>query len=410
MDQHRSCGAAPLGKNGNNAAVPGQRGCAEGFWLLRTAWEVSVLPGLQKCHRVRYGPTVPVYGDGQRVWYGGFCRCHSVWACPLCAPMIRRGRAVELSAGLVAHLQGGGGAVFMTKTIPHDEGDRLAAVFEGVAGSWRDVLADFGVKSLRRELGFEFVRAAEVTYGENGWHPHLHSCLVTPRPLVRSEVLELRAEAFRAWCSAVERRGWRPPSESYGLSLIRVAAADGAGKVGDYVSKVEGLADELTRLDSKQARKGLSPFGILRAVADGHAKARALWSEYETATKGRRALTVSRKFRSMLGLGAEATDEELCDPSKQPASWLYGELEPYQADLLVRHPQGFEVFAEAVGPGTPEAWRAALEALRGTMPWWCTEEGWRRAAEAAAEEKREAKRRQQPVQGTLGGYLEEEVL
>ena len=51
-------------------------------------------------------------------------------------------------------------------------------------------------------------------------------------------------------------------------------------------------------------------------------------------------------------------------------------------------PGGFEVFAELVGEGTPEAMRAALETLQGTMPRWLTEQNWwlHGSREKAAEE------------------------
>ena len=60
---------------------------------------------------------------------------------------------------------------------------------------------------------------------------------------------------------------------------------------------------------------------------------------------------------------------------------MLGVLERHEADKLVIHPRGFEVFGDAVGDGSPEAWRAALETLNGSMPWWLTERGWQREAD-----------------------------
>jgi hypothetical protein len=42
---------------------------------------------------------------------------------------------------------------------------------------------------------------------------------------------------------------------------------------------------------------------------------------------------------------------------------------------LINHPRGFEGFAEMVGPGTAEAWSAALQWLTGTAPLWLTQAG-----------------------------------
>jgi hypothetical protein len=292
----------------------------------------------------------------------------------LCAPMIRRGRAAELSAGLVRWMQLGGGVVFVTATLPHDVGDRLVPLFEGVADSWRSVVRDRAVSAFREGLPFQFVRAAEVTHGANGWHPHLHLCLLFERPLGRDETKALYAVLFRAWCAAVVRKGWRPPGERYGLSVIRCSSGD----VGRYISKVEGLAHELTRLDRKSSRSSgatEAPFALLRRAVGGDQAAEWAWREYERGTKGRRALTCSRGFRSLLGV-VEATDEELCDPEREGGVQLLGELTADEADWLALRERGFEVFGEAVGAGTAEAWQAALEALRGSAPYWLSEAGW----------------------------------
>lgn len=275
--------------------------------------------------------------------------------------------------------------MFATSTIPHDQGDGLVPLFDGVTKAWADVRADVSVRQWFGDHHVDWVRATEVTHGANGWHPHLHTALITERPLERSEAQELRSIMYEPWCRSAERSGWRRPSEKYGLSVIRCSS----GQIGEYVSKVEGLADELTRLDVKRSsNKTDPPFTILNRAVGGDQKASAIWHEYERGTKGRRALMPSQRFRVRLQLGVEQPDSELSDPS-EPTWRLFGELNVGESEMLVMHPQGFEVFAEAVGPGTPEAWNAALATLRGTMPWWLTEHGWwiRRPDRKATEEE-----------------------
>jgi hypothetical protein len=262
--------------------------------------------------------------------------------------------------------------VFATSTIPHDQGDGLAPLFDGVTKAWADVRADLSVRQWFGDHHVDWVRATEVTHGDNGWHPHLHTALVTDRPLERIEAQELRAIMYEPWCRSAERSGWRRPSEEYGLSVIRC----GSGRVGEYVSKVEGLADELTRLDVKRSsNKTDPPFVLLGRAVGGDERAAAIWHEYERGTKGRRALVRSHDLRDRLRLGVESPDSALSEPS-EPVWRVLAELDARQANVLVLHPQGFEVFAELVGDGTPEAVRAALETLQGTMPWWLTRQGW----------------------------------
>jgi hypothetical protein len=395
-----------------------------GYPLLRVAWEVTQLEGLAKCSRTPYQAEIEVRLDGNRLGFRGVCHCSSVWACPVCAPRIRGRRAAELATGLLSHLGTGGGVAFVTLTVPHHQGDRLRPLFDAVSVSWREVLADKSFRRLRADLRLECVRALEVTHGENGWHPHLHGALVMGRQIERGEVQELRRELYRAWCSAVERRGYEPPSWKYGASVIQVRS--GAGAVGAYITKVQGLAHEMTRLDRKAARKGLAPFGILARCrgaveSDGAGGERfrrdsrsvGLWREYESATKGRRALTWSRGCRVLLGLTPdERSDSELAEPD----GGVWGRLDRGQWRDLISHPSGFEDLAaiglrlEGAEDATQASLDAAIRALRGSAPWWCTESGWREQAQVLRDEKALVRERERMrFEGDQVGLWEEEV-
>jgi hypothetical protein len=147
--------------------------------------------------------------------------------------------------------------------------------------------------------------------------------------------------------------------------------------MADYSHKVDGLADELFRMDRKTG-KTEAPFSILRRAVAGDARASSIWREYETVTFGRRMLGQSRGFRRLCRYD-ELTDDELLVPGE--GLTLVGTLRPEGAHLLVNHPQGFEGFAEMVGPGTPEAWLAAVQWLTGTAPLYLTDKGWKQIAE-----------------------------
>lgn len=360
--------AGSLGKYGSKVVIPGQ-GPAEAVWpLMRWLWKNSSLEGVQKCHRVPYGPNIDVYVNAVgEVFFAGFCRCHSVWACPMCAVSIRTGRAHEMAGGLRLLLADGGGCIFSTYTLPHSVGDRLEGLFSAVADCWKRVQQDRAVREIRAELGLEFSRSTEVTHGVNGWHPHLHVGEVCSRPLTRFEVLAYREACFAAWSRAVVRHGYRAPSDRYGLSMVRADAG-----MADYSHKVEGLASELFRMDRKTG-KTEAPFAILRRAAAGDARAAVVWGEYERVTQGRRMLGQSRGFRELCRY-EEAAEADLLLPKSDGLVYV-GTLRPDSAHLLVHHPSGFEGFAEMVGPGTPEAWRAACAWLTGSAPLYLTADG-----------------------------------
>lgn len=357
---------------------------------LRWLWQWSSLAGVRKCMRVRYGPGVEVFGDDSgNVYFGGFCRCHSVWACPLCAPAVRAGQAKQMARELVQVVKDGKGLVFSTLTVPHDQGDNLSALFTATSKAWNAVRNDRPVREWMGDLGVQWRRTTEVTHGRSGFHPHIHSVMVTARPLQRADVIDLRAMLYGPWCRSVKRSGWRPPSESYGVQTINVTGGEaGAEKVAKYVTKIEGLAHEMLRMDRKTNGKTRGMFTILADAVAGDEWAKSVWHAYENGTKGRRAIAQSAGWREEVSRGVVLTDEEAAALVADNGYRLLGCLDARQADALVLAPGGFQLFADAVGDGTLAGWEAGMRWLQGSTPWWATEAGWQAAVAAEAEAER----------------------
>lgn len=234
--------------------------------------------------------------------------CGSVHSCAVCAPKIRQARAEEISQAAEAHLAAGGGLEFLTLTLPHDVGDRLEHLIASIAKAWHSVASGRAPFGGTAPVGY--IRALEVTHGPNGWHPHLHVLLFFCAPISSGQRSALIHGVFERWCAAVGRAGYRAPTLENGINLRKITHAGG---IGAYTSKVVGL--ELARSDLKRARRAASgyraAFAILaEAVASGDVDDLSLWWEYESATKGKRALVWSRGLKSRFGIGV-ASDEEL---------------------------------------------------------------------------------------------------
>lgn len=250
--------------------------------------------------------------------YSGLQSCGSVWSCPACAAKIRQHRADELEHAIDGWLAQGGGVEFVTLTVPHTLTDDLSTTFDRVAEGWRlGVVAGRWFRGVRTTFGIEgYCRTVEVTYGRNGWHPHIHALLFTRRPLSGRGRAGLGALMFRRWARWVERAGGGTCSPS---AFRIVGGAQGAGaylvKVQDRSGQVKRLGMEFTRGDLKTGRiSSLTPFELIGPAHDGEAWALARWWEWEAVTKGRRCLTWSRGCRQLLGLNAdEPTDEELAE-------------------------------------------------------------------------------------------------
>lgn len=238
-------------------------------------------------------------------------RCGSPWACPVCAPVVREGRALEIDLGLSSWLAEGHGAVFVTFTTRHHRRHALADRLDVVASALRWCLKGRPWEKRRGALGYVgAIRAVEITWGEaNGWHPHCHAALLFDRPLDDDQVADLADWLHGRWSAVLERRGLGTISREHGVDVRRMA---GAGEIGSYLTKVEGgwsVGRELARSDAKCR----SAAEILRNIAEtGEAKWVALWREYEAATAGKRAIVWSPGLRArLLGVEDSPTDEQL---------------------------------------------------------------------------------------------------
>lgn len=310
-------------------------------------WAVSSLRRVRNCGRVvidrETGPEVVLAAD-QAHWRG-VQTCGSVWACPVCAPKVRAGRSEEIRAALATHLAEGGGALFVTLTLPHDAGDRLRALLDALLDSWTHTQRGAGwagderrgVVGARERYGvLGMVRCVEATYGANGWHPHLHGVVFTARPLRAGEVAGLRGYLLGRWQARIRRHGFRAPTDYAGIDLDPIASPDA---LPEYLTD-PGAVDTLARLGMEVARGDLKralvgsgsvsswqlladaagareseDWGIDPATGEKQVSTLGLWHEWEAATKGRRCVTWSnndfvRDLRSRAGV-VDMTDEEL---------------------------------------------------------------------------------------------------
>ncbi len=257
----------------------------------------------------------------------GVRRCGSPWACPVCAPVVRERRALEIDRGLSAHLAGGGGAVFVTLTLRHHRGDELGPRLALVSEALHECLK--GAAWKRRAARLEYVgaiRATEVTWSEaNGWHPHVHAVLLFDRPIGDARADDLRAWLLGRWGGVCERRGFGTLSAAYGVDVQVVRSAP---ELAGYLTKVDGgwgAGHELARGDVKVGRvHGLVPGQLLgEFIETGEVRFKLLWQEYERATFGKRAIVWSAGLRRrLLGDEVEESDEALASAEGMEAEFV----------------------------------------------------------------------------------------
>lgn len=324
---HGVAPAVPLGIHGRFASPPASA-VSEDSLVARYARQVVarvLLPerrSLQGCSRWlrACGESVqllhvPAVRAGV---FGGLQHCGSVWQCPVCAAKISERRRRELSEGLACWREKHVGAVsLVTYTVRHRLADDLRVTLDGLLGARRRCLNGAPLQRFNARYGVVGrIRALEVTYGEHGWHPHIHELVFTDG--VPDEVAML-AQLRERWSRAVVSAKLRDVNDhGVDLRLGDLSAADYVAKFGrDRTWHVE---NEVTKAASKRGRFGrLSPTGLLDAAMWGDGVAGALWREYAEVFQGRKQLAWSSGLRELLGLGEERTDEEIVQQQREDA-------------------------------------------------------------------------------------------
>lgn len=314
MVHHNGPPTAFLGLLGEAKTGPGQRqDWREHRHVLKVAQRAMTEgKALKLCYLASERRVTVSVGPQLVAHVSGIHRCGSVWACPVCAPVVRHGRAVEIDQGASRLFKAGGSALLVSATGAHRKGDPLAPLFNLTCKFGELTMTGAKAKGLRDRLGLVgSVRALDITYGDNGPHPHVHSMMCFDRVLSPGEVAELRTFLFGRWELALVKRGFPRLHPVAGLDVRPVYDSEG---MSEYLTKVEdgwSVGSEVARPDRKQ--HGRTPFGLLSDWAlGGDLDARALWLEYEQVTFGRKAIQWSSGLRRyLLGDLVEQTDEEL---------------------------------------------------------------------------------------------------
>jgi hypothetical protein len=287
------------------------------------------------CHRTSTssngGVQVMRTADGTGARLGGIVTCGLVWTCPVCAAKTCEARRLELSRAMAAHVADGGSAYLLTFTFPHEAADSLAdnlAKLDKARQRFQNARMWKGWKEEAKRVGG--VTSLEVTYGHNGWHPHLHMLTFTKRQAFAegdavNEAGDLASETIlqlqSLWVECLQKVGLCPNSK-LGDALRRALVIRGGDKAAEYIAKIGrdskwGQSSELTRSHAKLGAKSVAPrtwhatpFQMLAMIEAGRGELVPAWREYVAAMKGKRMLTWTPGLKAHFDI-AELTDEDL---------------------------------------------------------------------------------------------------
>lgn len=242
-------------------------------------------------------------------------RCGSIWSCPVCAKQITEKRREELKKAVHTWQTRHDGSIqLLTLTFSHSKLESLKSLLERQKKAYKIFLETTKVKDILKKMGVVHkVRSFEVTYGDNGWHPHFHILMFNKYVFVSPN---LKNDLSELWIKACVRAGLSAPSMKHGLDL-----RDGK-YASQYVSKW-GIEHELTKGHLKKGKENsLTPFDLLQlSIEDEEVffkKPSKLFQEFAISLKGSRQLVWGRGLKKLLEI-EDKTDEELAEETESEA-------------------------------------------------------------------------------------------
>lgn len=359
-----------LGSITEFASQPDKHGIAHRFYLQSLSRELLPNHRIKICwrHRLPTANTVQVVHlvTQRRGHIRGLMKCASVWVCPVCAARITEQRRADLQAA-IANNRDKYLPVMVTYTLSHYKGQSLADSLQTLLTAYRRMRSGRWWQQFKADyMVVGGVRATEITWGVNGWHPHFHEILFLENvPGLWQRLSEMKA-LYRGTQDEVT---YKADIEFLGLWLeqtlmskwAEIVAASGGhaslehglkvttqgGDVASYVAKYGRLpvdparwtlAHEITKAVSKRTggETGMTPYEILDAYGAGDDHAGQLWREYAAATAGKSQLQWSKGMRELLGLGDDMTDDDVAGQDDRDDYKLLAELTPHQWREIVR--------------------------------------------------------------------------
>lgn len=285
------------------------------------------------------------YKTERRAWWEGVLSCGRQFACPVCAARRAAQRKDE-----IRRLRGdsNGRWQMVTLTMQHNASQSLDPLLDKLMQSWRTIRTRRSVRDLFDSHITASIRAVEVTFGKNGWHPHIHLLLRTSHWTDAD-----RAILEREWLSVVDGKP--------GVSVVW--STPFAGSDVERACYLAKLGAELAGLGKEPKSGNLSPWHIARRALSDERHAR-LWVEYQEAMRGRRILEFDERAKAMVAPESDA--EEFV------REWRVGlSREEYAAlaNFERREPAILYVLVETAltaGPDPPSVVRGAFEDIL----WW----------------------------------------
>lgn len=236
--------------------------------------------------------------------------CASYWVCPVCAGKIAHQRTDEIYSALKEYLIQGYEIYFGALTLPHYQSEGLKDNMEILIEGFNWVKEHRAVKSILPEP-LIYLRSLEITFGVNGWHPHLHPIFILPKGQGERYLNQFR-KYFLSWLGLNEKLTVHAERRAVSFEIWDEKIAT----LSDYLCKWS-ISNEVGNGQSKKTKtaSGYTPFQILELLSDEKPwdlkqDQETTFKEYARVIKGRRMLQASRGFFKAVKVETK-TDEDI---------------------------------------------------------------------------------------------------
>lgn len=286
---------------------------SKGAWkALRWLWDHSALRSQRRCSRYLVPDCrLTLSKRLLKPVLKGLFRCHRL-DCPVCGAGVAEKQAANMALAITAHYAQGGSVLFVTLTLRHVARQPLLTLLAGLSKSWDACRQHKGPRALWDAYTVGFVRKLEVTFGRNGWHPHLHIAIFLKPGVSNAEADELCASIFTTWQHKLVRQGLGEPSKRRGVVYERLSLEAAHERLSKYMAK--DAARELTAAGTKTGRgDSLTTADLLGRAAEGDPLAGLRYLEYEEAMAKRARIQWSDGAKALLpdDLVTDVDDDQL---------------------------------------------------------------------------------------------------
>lgn len=332
------------------------------------------------CYRTRQGTAdvkMVFSKEHKNTHFGNLQTCGNVWICPVCAAQVAENRKGELKKAIKTHVQNGGGVYLATYTVPHKREDDLKEMFLRFKDARQRFKRGAPMKRIKDRFFWNgSITATEITYGQNGWHPHTHEVVFLDKPWFGQRkatgesyktedefIVDFKEKVYGRWRRFAEKCGFDSPSRDHGVDIQNAEfAGNYVAKWGDdknEASKKWEIYDEVTKAHIKTGKgKGRTPFDLIRSFQDGDTHAGKLFIEFASVFKGTRQLSWSKGLKSRFNI-QEFSDEELVK-RQEDEGIILGVFDREQWNLVRRH----DLRADVLYAGL-NGWPTVLSLIRG---------------------------------------------